>query len=118
MALDKKKSRPITVEKINYRYIVNRAKKGVDGIFELYVTIQSATGVGAKLIFSIKTRDIWLDYPFLIQRRVNLNGPGYVKVTPSDVAKIIRIGIEQGWDPLQNGKPFYLKSEQVELKEG
>ncbi len=103
MALPSKKSRPISVNDIAFRYIISLGKN-TPTKFKLNVTIQEATGVGKILkIQGLVTRDFWLDFPYEIKSSEN-----YPKLTPKHISVFIQQAFKQGWEPSQKGPPFIL----------
>ena len=88
MAISKTKSRPITVEDNEYRWAFFENSGWND------LTVQLAIGEGKKLIVQIK----W--------ESNNVDPLPYLPVTPSFVAKAIKFGLENGWQPDTEGKPF------------
>lgn len=105
MSLPKKKSRSLTVNNQQFRYVISCGKYDENWIFGLNVTVQIAHGEGSKLkVTGMVTRDFWLDFPYDIATREY-----YPELTPKDVATLIEMGIEKGWDPVQKGPHFILK---------
>ena len=107
MALNTKKSRLIIVDSAEYRYIVSQAKTHTKGVFDLSLTVQSAAGQGAKLLVSTHTRDFWLDRTDVPRTQAHFSA------LPKRIAQIIRLGIESGWNPEAEGKPFVLKVDYI-----
>lgn len=106
MALPSKKSRPITVNNIEFHYIISTTKIDDNWRFSLNLTVQNANGQGSKLkTEGLLTRDIWLDF----SDAEKLKKEDYPVLKPKDIQEIIKTGLNQGWDPKQNGKTFRLK---------
>ena len=109
MSLPKKKSRPIRVNDIDFRYIISTTHIDDDWNFKLNVTIQIADGDGAALtIKGIVTRDFWLDVSDPPRSEYN-----YRVILPNHIEKFIRKGIEEGWNPQQKGSEFSLEVEKI-----
>jgi hypothetical protein len=105
MALPKKKSRTITVNDEEYRYIISTGKYDEKNNFDLNITIQIAHGEANILkIEGLVTRDFWLDFPNEIKSKEE-----YPIITIKDISKIIVNSIKRGWNPNLKGKPFILK---------
>ena len=88
MAFSKTKSRPITVEGKEYRWVFFENSGWND------LTVQSASGKGKKLTVQIK----W--------KPNNVDPLPYLPIKPSFIAKAIKFGLENGWQPDTEGKPF------------
>lgn len=113
MALSKKKSRPITVEGQTFRYIVSTGHRLDAGLFPLNITAQHQNGIGAKLtVHGLTTRDFWLDFA---------NGPRgsdeYLMLKPRHIEKLIRLGMQQGWQPEDAGPPFMINVSKEDINE-
>ena len=105
MSLSKKKSRPIKVDNLDYRYIISTTRIDEDSNYKLNVTIQIAEGQGAVLsIKGLVTRDFWLDFS-----DVPRNIENYPVILPSHIEKFIRKGIKEGWSPQNKDSNFSLK---------
>ncbi len=91
MALSKKKSRPITVDGIEYRWIFFENSGWND------LTIQSASGKGDKLTVQIK----WEPDPG--------DTLPYKTITPSFVEQAIKFGKVNGWSEDTQRKPFHCR---------
>ena len=106
MALPNKKSRPITVNNLDFRYIISTTQIDEDWNFNLNLTVQLAKGNGSILkLKGLVTRDVWLDFPDLNKYKKE----DYPILKPKDISKIIEIGLNNGWLPTQNGKPHVLE---------
>lgn len=106
MALPKKKSRPITVNDMNFRYSISTSKIDNDWNFSLNLTIRIASGEGSVLkINGIVTRDVWLDFSELGKHEKE----DYPVFRPSDISRVIKSGLKDGWTPKEKGKPYILK---------
>ena len=104
MALPKKKSRLISANNENYRYIISTGKYNEDWEFDLNITIQHVTGEGCKLkVKGLITRDYWLDFPNDITSKKD-----YPVVTPKHISSIITHSLNSGWNPKQKGKPYII----------
>lgn len=107
MSLPKKKSRLITVNDIDFRYIISTSLIDDDWNFKLNVTIQIAEGQGATLsIKGLVTRDFWLDFSDPPRNMDN-----YPVILPSHIEKFIKNGMEEGWNPQAKGSEFSLELE-------
>jgi hypothetical protein len=105
MALPKKKSRPITVNGEDFRYVVSTGKYDDNWDFNLNITIQIAHGKGNILkIEGLVTRDFWLDFPNDVSSK-----DSYPVLTPKDISILIINGIKAGWHPNEKGTPFTIK---------
>jgi len=105
MSLPKIKSRPITVNDIDFRYIISTSLIDDDCNYKLNVIIQIAEGDGAALaVKGLVTRDSWLDFSDPPRNMIN-----YPVVLPNHIEKFIRKGIEEGWNPQQKGPEFSLE---------
>lgn len=91
MALNKKKSRLITVQGLEYRWIFFENSGWND------LTIQPASGIGSKLIIQIS----W--------DQNNSEPLPYKPVKPSFVAEAIKYGLKNGWGQNIEGKPCRAK---------
>ncbi len=106
MTLPKKKSRPITVDEMNFRYAISTSRIDDDSNFLLNLTVQTASGEGSLLkIEGMITRDFWLDFSELS----NYSKEDYPMLYPSDISKIIKLALKNGWKPYKRGKPYILK---------
>lgn len=105
MALPKKKSRAITVNNEEYRYIISTGKYDENWSFNLNVTIQIAEGEGNVLkVEGLVTRDYWLDVPSDVTSKED-----YPVLTPTDIVFMIEKGIREGWIPNKKGASFIIK---------
>ncbi len=113
MALPKKKSRPITVCGVNFRYSISTTKIDDDWSFSLNLTIQIESGDGRILkVDGIVTRDMWLDFLKLDKYKKE----DYPVFRPGDISRIIKAGLNDGWAPKEKGKPHVLKVDNSFLK--
>ena len=104
MALPKKKSRKINVNNTDYYYVLSTGKPDENRNFNLNLTVQCASGDGRLLkITGLVTRDFWLDFPNSSKKE------DYPMITPKDTSNIITLGIEDGWNSNENGKPYIMK---------
>lgn len=105
MSLPKKKSRPIRVNDIDFRYIISTSLIDDDWNFKLNVTIQVAEGDGAALsIKGLVTRDFWLDFSDPPRSMDN-----YPVILPNHIEMFIKKGIKEGWNPQKKGSEFRLE---------
>lgn len=88
MALNKKNSRPITVEGYDLRWLFFENSGWND------LTVQSANGEGGKFVakFAWETKD-------------GSKLP-YFPITPAVVVEAVQFGLMNGWNPKANGVPF------------
>ena len=96
MALPKKGSRTITVGDCNYRWIAS----GNDGWIDLYIESKDTKGQLLKAKFDYHHKETKMT-----------NGIGLKQqlvVTPDIVRQTIELGINQGWNPTNNGKSLDL----------
>tara|TARA_B110000967_G_scaffold208492_1_gene260913 strand:+ start:2828 stop:3184 length:357 start_codon:yes stop_codon:yes gene_type:complete len=113
MALPKKKSRPITVDSMDFRYSISTSKIDDDWNFRLNLTIQIASGEGSILkVDGIVTRDVWLDFSELGKYEKE----DYPVFRPSDISRVIKSGLKNGWIPKEKGKPHLLKLDNSFMK--
>lgn len=114
MALPKKKSRSISIDGDIFQYAISRSKSSDDGKFNLTVTVKNKRSIGACLIAKgLQTRDFGLDFG---------DTPSYAKseykiITPKVVAKIIRKGINLGWESKGKKGVFEIEISEHELAE-
>ena len=107
MTLTTKKSRPITIDGMEYRYQVSTTRMTEDWSFSLNLTVQNFELKGSVLqVMGLITRDFWLDFS---------DGPKWDKsdypvITPKDISEIIRQAILAGWEPNKTGKSFKLNT--------
>lgn len=93
MALNKKKSRKITVDDLGFRWVFFENSGWND------LTVQSDTGTGRKLV---------VRFPWEPKANSKL---AYEPMTPAMVADAVRFGIVNGWFPNASGQPFICKYE-------
>ena len=102
--IPKKKSRPITVDETNYRYVISTAHTETSGEFHLNVTVQMAEVNGSILaVKGLITRDYWLDVPNEVHSKDH-----YPVLQPSHIAQFIQQAVKEGWQPKQKGPVFRL----------
>ncbi len=106
MSLNKKKSRPITVDSLKYRYQVSTTKINNDWDYKLNITIQYEENGGCLQITGLLTRDFWLDFPKI---KVQEDIEHYPIIKPNHISKIIILSRIKGWKPKENSKLFKLK---------
>lgn len=105
MALPQKKSRSITVNKQQFRYVISTGKYNENWEFNLNITVQISTGEGSKLkVVGLVKRDFWLDFPYDVTSKED-----YPILTPKDIATIIENSIRNGWRPEEKGAPFIIQ---------
>ncbi|MBV1911430.1 MAG: hypothetical protein KUG78_19210 [Kangiellaceae bacterium] len=103
MTLTTKKSRPITVDDVVYRYQVSTTNIDDDWNFTLNLTVQIVEPKGgALLVKGLVTRDFWLDFSY----GPKWNQGDYPTILPRHLAIIVRKAISKGWEPRKNGKAF------------
>jgi hypothetical protein len=97
VAIPKKGSRPITVDGQEYRWFVRRKPTdcGGSGSTPLTVAVSSDVPRSSSLVATFATNrpDAW-------------RFPGSTAVTPGDIAELIRLAIQRGWDPTKPGSAF------------
>lgn len=76
--------------------------------------VQHQNGMGAQLTASgLTTRDFWLDFS---------DGPResdeYLILKPRHIEKLIRLGIQRGWQPEDAGLPFRIDVSKEEINAG
>ncbi|MFK7969277.1 MAG: hypothetical protein AB8F95_02870 [Bacteroidia bacterium] len=104
MTLPRKKSKPIHVDGIDYRYIISTSRLESE-FFSLNVTIQIAHGEGAVLsVKGLTTRNFWLDFP-----DIEPDSKQYKTLSPAHIAQYIKKGIAKGWNPEIQGRLFTLE---------
>ena len=107
MALNKSKSRPISVGENLFRYIISISWHD-NGEFNFNITVQSDEYNGCKLLLKgLVTRDFWLDFSDNIGEVINKSN--YPTITPKHIAAFINQALNQGWDFTSKGKDFTLK---------
>jgi len=92
MALSKKKSRPISVDGKDYRWVFFENSGWND------ITIQSASGRGQKLVIQQNWSHKGTPY-------INLEAP----ITPSIVRQMIESALQHSWTPEKSGPELRLK---------
>ncbi|BDD09054.1 hypothetical protein FUAX_14860 [Fulvitalea axinellae] len=106
MSLSKKKSRPITVDGVDFRYSISTSKIDNDWNFRLNLTIQIASGEGSVLtVHGIVTRNFWLDF----SEYGKYGKENYPVFKPSDISRVIKAGLKNGWVPEEKGSPHILE---------
>ncbi|SDZ11915.1 hypothetical protein SAMN05444365_105406 [Micromonospora pattaloongensis] len=100
MALPRKGSRPITVDGVDYRWMVRRRASA--GPAPLSFVVEHADDPGALLVVSLP----WA-HP-----RPGQGRPGEV-VRPGIVASAITTARDRGWHPDQPGPPFPLSGDDL-----
>ncbi|MFK7765661.1 MAG: hypothetical protein AB8B55_00360 [Mariniblastus sp.] len=114
MALSKKKSRPITVDELGYRFQVSISKIDNDNNYQLNITAESDKGDGSVLVANgLLTRDFWADAPNLPP--VESWNSTYPTVTPKHIANLIKKALESGWRADTPGPPFEFNINNVSL---
>jgi hypothetical protein len=108
--IPKKKSRPISVDGVNYRWMI-RGDKRSRWIHAAPVAATITVGLDSKkagrpLQCAVVSRripenyDSECDYP-----------KHQASITPQDITFIIHLAIQQGWDSEEKGSAFLLKSD-------
>ncbi len=70
------------------------------------MTFQIASGEGCFLKFDgIVTRDVWLDFSELGKFKME----DYSVFRPSDISRVIKFELKDGWSSKENGKPDIIK---------
>lgn len=87
MALRKKGSRLITVNDVEYRWVVASDKKGI------HLVIEHAEQPGQRLVVAFHRKDE--------------HGEA-TTVTPTNVKDIIEIGLQKEWNPTKQGQQLHL----------
>jgi len=104
MSLPKKKSRPILIDDIDYRYIISTSLIDDDWNFKLNVTVQISEGEGSALcVKGLVTRDFWLDFSDPPRSMDN-----YPVVLPNHIEKFVKQAIKEGWNPKKKNPTFNL----------
>ena len=107
MALNKSKSRPITVDDNKFRYIISISWHD-GGKFDFNITVQSEAHNGCKLLLKgLVTRDFWLDFSDNLGEEID--NTDYPTITPKHISAFIMRAINEGWEYSSTGKDFILK---------
>ena len=93
--LSKKRSRPIVVEGINYRWAIAPNPTYVVFVAELADTPMSKI----EVYIGSDIDRMWIDFP-------NTDKLNLKVIKPKDAASIITQAINQGWDPNEKSKPL------------
>ena len=113
MSLSRKKSRPIVVDGLNYRFQVSTTRIDDEWNYRLNLTVQCVERNGGLLqAFGILTRNFWLDFPDI---KAGKDIDHYPLIKPKHVAEIIKMGISKGWNPKEAGSRFSLELDNAEL---
>lgn len=113
MTLTKKKSRGISVNDERYRFQVSSTKTDNEGNYSLNLTIQSEENKGSALkVHGLVTRNFWLDFPDF---GTEVKKEEYPVITPKHISNIIKLALNQGWEPNSPGAVFEItvKNEQI-----
>jgi len=101
MTLPKKNTRTLTVDAANYRWLVS-VHQGV-----LHLTVESADGPGQTLQAFFEPHD---QFKRKHDGKWSFHRQGR-SITPENVARIIRHGIANGWQPSSQGKkPIHIQT--------
>ncbi|MBV7270619.1 hypothetical protein [Winogradskyella luteola] len=110
MAIPKKGTRKIVVNKLNFRWLIRKKATYTQsdyGIGKLHVAIELEENPGTSLF-------IYTDRNHPKDIGTEIVNP----VKPSDIAKWIQQALELGWNPSKSGTPFCTKTinEKMELE--
>ena len=109
MALPKNKSRLISVDNEDFRYVISISWQG-SGNYHFNVTVQHEEMNGSKLLLQgLVSRNFWLDFSDLIKEKIEFKEGEYPTITPKHIAHFIRLGIKKGWCYHNSGKNFILE---------
>ena len=107
MTLTIKKSRPIIVDDVSYRYQVSTTLLDNNWNFTLNLTVQSELDKGCFLqTKGLVTRDCWLD---ISDTGTTWDEGAYPVILPRHVSKIVKKAISDDWLPQDSGKPYIVK---------
>lgn len=95
MSLPKKKSRPITIDNENYRWIVSPRAKG---IVAFIAEKENSNGSIIDVRVESDINNFWTEFPYV--KNLNLK-----VIKPSDAELIIKQAISLGWKPDESGRP-------------
>jgi hypothetical protein len=94
MALPKKKSRPITIDGVTYRWLV-----GPNDGYNVFVAEKEETKKSRiEVYFETDINKFWVEFPYV-------EGLNLKIIKPKDAEIIIRQALESGWDPDVKGAP-------------
>ncbi len=112
MALSKRNSRKIVVDKIGYRWSPSQDS----GYMILAVQHESGTGAKLEVIISDDKNIIIENGSYTIK----IGESNRLMITPSLVEKLVRDSIALGWSPRENGKPVELSlvDNKLEVRRG
>ncbi len=114
MTFNKKKTRPITVGEVDYRFGVSISKIDEGRDYRLNISVQKESGDGAILkAIGLLTRDFWSDAHDLPP--VESWQSTYPTVTPKHIAVLIKKAIADGWQSDVAGPPYELALDNVSL---
>ena len=102
-----KKSRPITVGDIKFRYQISTSQLDENYNFKLNLTIEKVEPKGNMLIVQgITTRNFWLDF----SDHLKINEDNYPVILPSHISSIVQYAISNGWKLNKQSKPMVIKT--------
>lgn len=97
MTIPHKKSRLIEVNSIKYRWLISGGKSNIIGQSSpsIHVIIQKDGESSNKVLRALLSSKHYVgEYKYV--------GDHKISVTPKDIIKIIKAGIEAGWEPTKN----------------
>jgi hypothetical protein len=95
MAIPKKKSRIITIDDIQYRWIVGPN----DGYNVFVAEKENVKGCKIEVFFETDINSYWVEFP-------NVESLNLKILKPKDAETIIQQAIKMGWNPDEKGAPF------------
>lgn len=95
MAITKKKSRIITIDDIEYRWIVGPN----DGYNVFVAEKENVKGRKIEVYFNTDINNFWVEFP-------NVEGLNLKILKPRDAESIIKQAIKAGWNPDEKGAPL------------
>lgn len=95
MALPKKKSRIITIDDCQFRWLVGPN----DGYHVFVAEKEHIQGRKIEVYFDTEINKFWLEFP-------KVEGLNLKILKPKDAALIIRQALNDGWNPDERGKPI------------
>ena len=109
MAFPKKKSRKITVDDNQYRYVVSSSKNSDSAWCKLTILVELEGQNGSVLrVVGLRSRDPWLD----LSEGVKYDNKDYQVIKPNQVREFIKIAMQSGWKAAINGPEFTLEIHQ------
>jgi len=95
MSLPKKKSRTITIDNIQYRWIVGPN----DGYNVFVAEKENVKGRKIEVYFDTDINALWVEFP-------NVESLNLKILKPKDAESIIKQAQKIGWNPDEKGKPL------------